>query len=110
MRAAGEGTAGQNMSRTCGISMAPATISLNSGDLFGGWAVLPSGAMPHGPRYPQEGARPRPRIATAGVLAERLDVFPNFGTESEAAVLKFARSATCRTEIRYCDHAFHRAG
>jgi acetylornithine/succinyldiaminopimelate/putrescine aminotransferase len=44
------------------------------------------------------------------VLAERLDVFPNFGTDSEAAVLKFARSATCRTEIRYCDHAFHRAG
>jgi len=35
--------------------------------------------------------------------------FPNFGTESEATVLKFARSATCRTEIRYRDHAFHRA-
>jgi len=52
----------------------------------------------------------------AGVLAERLlryvpyldkVFFANSGTESVEAALKFARSATGRTGIVYCGHAFH---
>jgi len=52
----------------------------------------------------------------AGVLAERLlrrvpyldkVFFANSGTESVEASLKFARSATGRTGIVYCSHAFH---
>jgi hypothetical protein len=39
-----------------------------------------------------------------------LTFFPDLGTESEAPVLKFARFATGRTEIRDRDHALHRAG
>lgn len=52
----------------------------------------------------------------AGVLAERLlgkaphlerVYFSNSGTESVEAALKFARYATGRGRIVYCDHAFH---
>jgi ornithine--oxo-acid transaminase len=52
----------------------------------------------------------------AGLLAERLLAlapgmdrvyFGNSGTESVEAALKFARYATGRTRILYCDHAFH---
>jgi acetylornithine/succinyldiaminopimelate/putrescine aminotransferase len=46
----------------------------------------------------------------AGVYWRTSTFFPNFWTESEAAAQKFARSATGRAEILYCDHAFHRAG
>jgi hypothetical protein len=59
---------------------------------------------PHGPR--QEGARPQPRLPTAGVRAERLDVFPQFRGRIGGDRAETARSATCRTEILYCDHAF----
>src|SRR5262245_890808 len=54
--------------------------------------------------------------ALAGALAERLLAhvpylekvfFANSGTESVEAALKFARSATGRPGIVYCDHAFH---
>jgi ornithine--oxo-acid transaminase len=54
--------------------------------------------------------------ALAGLLAERLPryvpcldkvFFANSGTEPVEAALKFARSATGRTGILYCDHAFH---
>ena len=54
--------------------------------------------------------------ALAGLLAERLlryvpylhkVFFANSGTEPVEAALKFARSATGRTGILYCDHAFH---
>ena len=54
--------------------------------------------------------------ALAGVLAERLlgyapyldkVFFTNSGTEAVEAALKFARAATGRTGIVYCDHAFH---
>jgi ornithine--oxo-acid transaminase len=52
----------------------------------------------------------------AGILAERLLAkvshldrvyFGNSGTEAVEAALKFARYATGRTRIVYCDHAFH---
>jgi ornithine--oxo-acid transaminase len=52
----------------------------------------------------------------AGLLAERLlakapDLhrvyFCNSGTEAVEAALKFARAATGRRRILYCDHAFH---
>jgi len=52
----------------------------------------------------------------AGVLAERLLVqvpyldkvfFANSGSESVEATIKFARAATGRPEIVYCEHAFH---
>lgn len=52
----------------------------------------------------------------AGVLAERLLAhtpyldkvfFANSGTECVEAAIKFARIATRRPEIVYCDHAFH---
>ena len=52
----------------------------------------------------------------AGVLAERLlqrvphldrVFFANSGTESVEAAIKFARAATGRPGIVYCDHAFH---
>ena len=52
----------------------------------------------------------------AGVLAEQLLAkvphldrvyFSNSGTEAVEAALKFARYATGRTRIIYCDHAFH---
>jgi len=52
----------------------------------------------------------------AGVLAEQLLAkvphldrvyFSNTGTEAVEAALKFARYATGRTRILYCDHAFH---
>jgi ornithine--oxo-acid transaminase len=52
----------------------------------------------------------------AGVLAERLlattphldrAYFGNSGTEAVEAALKFARYATGRRRIVYCDHAFH---
>ncbi len=52
----------------------------------------------------------------AGVLAERLLVhvpyldkvfFANSGTESVEAAIKFARVATGRTGIVYCDHGYH---
>jgi ornithine--oxo-acid transaminase len=52
----------------------------------------------------------------AGVLAERLLAktphldrvyFGNSGTEAVEAALKFARYATGRRRIIYCDHAFH---
>jgi len=52
----------------------------------------------------------------AGVLAERLlgyvphlekVFFANSGSESVEAALKFARAATGRDGIIYCDHAFH---
>jgi acetylornithine/succinyldiaminopimelate/putrescine aminotransferase len=52
----------------------------------------------------------------AGLLAERLLAkapgldrvyFCNSGTEAVEAALKFARAATGRTRILYCDHAFH---
>ena len=52
----------------------------------------------------------------AGVLAERLLAttphldrvyFGNSGTEAVEAALKFARYATGRRRIVYCDHAFH---
>ena len=52
----------------------------------------------------------------AGVLAERLlsttphldrVYFGNSGTEAVEAALKFARYATGRRRIVYCDHAFH---
>jgi ornithine--oxo-acid transaminase len=54
--------------------------------------------------------------ALAGILAERLLLrvphlekvfFTNSGTESVEAALKFARAATGRPTILYCDHAFH---
>jgi len=54
--------------------------------------------------------------ALAGVLAERLlryvphlekVFFANSGTESVETALKFARAATGRDGIVYCDHAFH---
>jgi acetylornithine/succinyldiaminopimelate/putrescine aminotransferase len=52
----------------------------------------------------------------AGILAEKLLAkashldrvyFGNSGTEAVEAALKFARYATGRTRILYCDHAFH---
>src|SRR5215468_10042379 len=52
----------------------------------------------------------------AGVLAERLLAtsphldrvyFGNSGTEAVEAALKFARYATGRRRVVYCDHAFH---
>src|SRR5580692_5716776 len=52
----------------------------------------------------------------AGVLAERLLAFvpyldkvffANSGTEATEAAIKFARAATGRPGIVYCDHAFH---
>ena len=52
----------------------------------------------------------------AGVLAERLLLhvpyldrvfFANSGTESVEAAIKFARAATGRPGIVYCEHAFH---
>lgn len=52
----------------------------------------------------------------AGILAERLlattqglekVVFTNSGTEAVEAAIKFARYATRRPGILYCDHAFH---
>jgi len=52
----------------------------------------------------------------AGVLAERLlahvpyldkAFFANSGSEAVEAAIKFARAATDRREIVYCDHAFH---
>jgi ornithine--oxo-acid transaminase len=52
----------------------------------------------------------------AGVLAERLlrlvpqldkVVFTNSGAEAVEAAIKFARTATRRPGIVYCDHAFH---
>src|SRR5260370_2910702 len=54
--------------------------------------------------------------ALAGLLAERLlrhvpyldkVFFTNSGTETVEAALKFARAATARTVIVYCEHAFH---
>src|SRR5437762_1202390 len=54
--------------------------------------------------------------ALAGVLAERLLArvpyldkvfFANSGTESVEAAIKFARAATGRPGIIYCEHAFH---
>jgi ornithine--oxo-acid transaminase len=54
--------------------------------------------------------------ALAGVLAERLlryvphlekVFFANSGTESVETALKFARAATGRDGIVFCDHAFH---
>ena len=84
-------------------------------DLFGGWNP---GWRPHGAQYRRKkvldgglqnlvptDASPRPAC-----WPNASTFFPNFGTESEASALKFARSATGRTEILYCDHAFHRAG
>jgi ornithine--oxo-acid transaminase len=52
----------------------------------------------------------------AGILAQRLlahvpyldkAFFANSGTEAVEAAIKFARVATGRTGIVYCDHAFH---
>ncbi|UTD26409.1 aspartate aminotransferase family protein [Bradyrhizobium sp. WD16] len=52
----------------------------------------------------------------AGILAERLlervphldkAFFANSGTEAVEAAIKFARSATGRTDILYCGHAYH---
>src|SRR6201996_8451077 len=52
----------------------------------------------------------------AGVLAERLlervpymhkVFFVNSGTECVEAAIKFARGATGRTGVVYCDHAYH---
>ena len=52
----------------------------------------------------------------AGLLAERLlahtpymdkAFFANSGTEAVEAAIKFARAATGRPAIVYCDHAFH---
>jgi ornithine--oxo-acid transaminase len=52
----------------------------------------------------------------AGILAERLLAqapyldkvfFANSGTEAVEAAIKFARSATGRSGILYCEHAFH---
>jgi ornithine--oxo-acid transaminase len=52
----------------------------------------------------------------AGILAERLleqvphldkVFFANSGAEAVEAAIKFARAATRRTGIAYCDHAFH---
>src|SRR5262249_56233580 len=52
----------------------------------------------------------------AGILAERLlahvpyldkAFFTNSGAEAVEAALKFARAATGRPGIVYCDHAFH---
>jgi acetylornithine/succinyldiaminopimelate/putrescine aminotransferase len=52
----------------------------------------------------------------AGLLAEKLLArtphldrvyFSNSGTEAVEAALKFARFATGRTRVLYCDHAFH---
>jgi ornithine--oxo-acid transaminase len=52
----------------------------------------------------------------AGILAERLIAqvpyldkvfFANSGTECVEAAIKFARGATGRTQIVYCDHAYH---
>jgi ornithine--oxo-acid transaminase len=54
--------------------------------------------------------------ALAGVLAERLLAympyldkvfFANSGAEAVEAAIKFARAATRRTGIVYCEHAFH---
>ncbi|MDP9085990.1 MAG: aspartate aminotransferase family protein [Pseudomonadota bacterium] len=54
--------------------------------------------------------------ALAGILAQRLIAhvpylekvfFANSGTEAVEAAIKFARVATGRTGIVYCDHAFH---
>ena len=52
----------------------------------------------------------------AGILAERLlehapyldkVFFANSGAETVEAAMKFARNATGRNEILYCDHAYH---
>src|SRR4029077_6463628 len=52
----------------------------------------------------------------AGILAERLlahvpyldkAIFVNSGSEAVEAAIKFARAATRRQGIVYCDHAFH---
>ncbi len=56
------------------------------------------------------------RALLPGLLAERLLAkapgldrvyFGNSGTEAVEAALKFARYATGRRRIIYCDHAFH---
>ncbi|MGA2127753.1 MAG: aspartate aminotransferase family protein [Xanthobacteraceae bacterium] len=93
-------------------------------DLMSGWGVFAVGRNHPGVRDALKNVLDSdlPNLvqmdvsALAGILAERLLLrvphlekvfFTNSGTESVEAALKFARAATGRSTILYCDHAFH---
>ena len=93
-------------------------------DLLSGWGVFAIGRNHPALRETLKGVLDSdlPNLvqmdvsALAGALAERLLAhvpylekvfFANSGTESVEAALKFARAATGRPGIVYCDHAFH---
>src|SRR5919198_522797 len=64
------------------------------------------------PNLPAMGASLLPGVLAEQLLeraAARLDAafLTNSGTESVEAMMKFARAATGRPRILYCDHAFH---
>jgi ornithine--oxo-acid transaminase len=93
-------------------------------DLLSGWGVFALGRNHPRIRETLKGALDAelPNLVQmdvsvlAGILAERLlkytpylekAFFANSGTEAVEAAIKFARSATGRAGIVYCDHAFH---
>lgn len=93
-------------------------------DLLSGWGVFALGRNHPRIREALKGALDAelPNLVQmdvsvlAGILAERLlnhapymekAFFANSGTEAVEAAIKFARSATGRTGIVHCDHAFH---
>jgi ornithine--oxo-acid transaminase len=93
-------------------------------DLLSGWGVFAIGRNHPALRETLKGVLDSdlPNLvqmdvsALAGALAERLLAhvpylekvfFANSGTEGVEAALKFARAATGRPGIVYCDHAFH---
>jgi ornithine--oxo-acid transaminase len=93
-------------------------------DLLSGWGVFAIGRNHRALRETLKGVLDSdlPNLvqmdvsALAGALAERLLAhvpylekvfFANSGTEGVEAALKFARAATGRPGIVYCDHAFH---
>ncbi|MGE3144889.1 MAG: aspartate aminotransferase family protein [Pseudorhodoplanes sp.] len=93
-------------------------------DLLSGWGVFAFGRNHPRIRETLKGALDAdlPNLVQmdvsvlAGILAERLlkytpylkkAFFANSGTEAVEAAIKFARSATGRPGIVFCDHAFH---
>jgi ornithine--oxo-acid transaminase len=93
-------------------------------DLLSGWGVFALGRNHPKIREVLKGAMDAdlPNLVQmdvsvlAGILAERLlkyvpsmekVFFANSGTEAVEAAIKFARSATGRSGIVYCSHAFH---